>query len=199
MRLPVRRPDTTQSYKPIGRRKLKAGQIWQKTSSLYSDKAYPDLDNNARKTLALNAYLGLLDNPQVSFGVKQRTPANLDAAIAATLELESYLSHKAIVSSVKEESTDNGQVGAVSVSNDKLVTLVEKLIKRVEKLEVGRFDGIGKQLTRRGCQENGGARQGWRENELNTPKYRGIICWNCGKRGHITRLCKSPGKKLQEN
>ena len=167
---------------------------------LYSDKAYPDLDNNARETLALNAYLGLLDNPQVELGVKQRTPANLDAAIAATLELESYLSHKAVVSSVKEEeSTDNGQVGAVSVSNDKLFTLVEKLIKRVEKLEVGRSDGIDKKLTRRGCQEHGGARQGWRENELNTPTYRGIIYWNCGKRGHIARLCKSSGKKLQEN
>ena len=135
----------------------------------------------------------------MAFGVKQRTPANLDAAIAATLELESYLSHKAVVPSVKEESTDNGQVGAVSVSNDKLVTLVERLIKRVKKLEVGRSDGIGKQLTRRGCQENGGARQGWRKNELNTPTYRRIICCNCGKRGHIARLCKSPGKKLQEN
>ena len=55
----------------------------------------------------------------MAFRVKQRTPANLDTAIAATLELESYLSHKAVVSSVKEEeSTDNGQVGAASVSND---------------------------------------------------------------------------------
>ena len=134
---------------------------------LYSYKAYPELDNNAREIFALNAYLGLLDNPQVAFGVKQRTPANLDAAIAATLELESYLSHEAVVSSVKEEeSTDSGQIGAVSVSYSKLVTLVEKLINRVEKLEVGRSDSIGKQLTRRGCQENGGAWQGWRENEL---------------------------------
>ena len=90
----------------------------------------------------------------MAFGVKQRTPANLDAAIAATLELESYLSHKAVISSVKEEeSTDNGQVGAVSISNDRLVTLVEKLIKRVEKLEVGRSAGIDKLLIRRGCQE----------------------------------------------
>ena len=130
---------------------------------LYSDKSYPDLDNNASETLTLNAYLGLLDNPQVTFGVKQRKPANMDAAIAATLELESYLSHKTVVSSVKEEeSTDNGQVGAVSVSNDMLVALVEKLIERVEKLEVGRSDDIGKQLTRRGCQEIGGARQGWK-------------------------------------
>ena len=29
------------------------------------------------------------------FGTKQRSPANLDATIAATIELEYYLSHKA--------------------------------------------------------------------------------------------------------
>ena len=47
---------------------------------------------------------------------------NLDAVIAATLELESYLGNKAVDSSVKEEeSTDNGQIGAVGVSNDKLL------------------------------------------------------------------------------
>ena len=76
------------------------------------------------------------------FGVKQSTPTNLDAAIAATLDLETYQNHKAVLSSVKEEeSTDNGQIGAVSVPNDKLVTLVEKLINREEKLELGRSEG----------------------------------------------------------
>ncbi len=38
-----------------------------------ADKAYPDLDNKARETLALNAYLAQLDNPQIAFGVRQRT------------------------------------------------------------------------------------------------------------------------------
>ena len=95
------------------------------------DKAYPNLEDKAREILALSTYLGLLDNPSVAFEVKQRIHGNLEASIAATLELESYLSHKAVVSSVKEdESTDNGQIGAVSIS-DKLLTLVEKLIKRV--------------------------------------------------------------------
>ena len=132
----------------------------------------------------------------MAFEVKQRIPADLNAAIATTIELESYLSHNTIVSSIKgEESTEIGQIGAVSVSNDKLVTLVEKLTYRLEKLEVGRSEGIGKQFTRRGCQENDGARQGWRENELYTPTYRGIICWNCGKRGYIARLRKSSTKK----
>ena len=134
----------------------------------------------------------------MAFEVKQRIPANLNAAIAPTIELETYLSHNAIVSSIKgEESTEIGQIGAVSVSNGKLVTLVEKLTYRLEKLEVGRSKGIGKQFTRRGCQENDGARQGWRENELYTT-YRGIICWNCGKRGYIARLRKSSTKKHQK-
>ena len=70
--------------------------------------------------------------------MKQRIPTDLAAVITATLEMECYLSHKAVVSNVKEEeSTNIGQIGAVSVSNDKLVTLVEKPIIRIENLEVG--------------------------------------------------------------
>ena len=93
----------------------------KKKSESWADLAedfhlYSDLEDNSRETLALNDYLGLLDNPQVVFGVKQRTPANMDAAIAAILELETYVSHKAVVSSVKEEeNTDSGQIGAVNI------------------------------------------------------------------------------------
>ena len=32
-----------------------------------------------------------LEQPQVAFGAKQRTPYPLDAAVTVTLELESYL------------------------------------------------------------------------------------------------------------
>ncbi len=147
-----------------------------------ADKAYPDLDNKSRETLALNAYLAQLDNPQIAFGVRQRTPANLDAAVSATLELESYLSPRATVANVtgaelKEEAT-TGQVGAVSpsISDPKLVTLVEKLIDRVEKLEASsqphkRFSG------RRDVSD------------------REIVCWNCGKTGHVSRVCATPPKR----
>ena len=108
MSLPAKRPDTRQSYKPIGRRKLRAGQIWR----CKGDTLPQCLPRTSGQPLS-----GI-------FGVKQRTPANLDTAIAATLKLEFYLSQKAALSSVKEEeSTDYGQIGAVSVSNHKLVTL----------------------------------------------------------------------------
>ena len=183
----------------LGRRKLRAGQAWQKTSSCIQTRCTLTWKIMQGRHSALNANLGLLDNPQVAFGVKQGTPANLDAAIAATLELESYLSHKAVFFSVKEEKiTESEQIEAISVSNYKLVTLVDKLINTVEKFEAGSSEGIGKLFTRTGCQENGGVRQGWRENGLNTTTYRGIICWNCGKGRHIARWCKSRRKKLQE-
>ena len=35
-----------------------------------ADKAYPDLEERARERLALNTYLSLVDNPQVTFAVK---------------------------------------------------------------------------------------------------------------------------------
>ena len=56
-----------------------------------SDRAYPDFEDKAREGLALNQFLSQIDNPQVAFGVKQKRPGNIDEAVAATLELESYL------------------------------------------------------------------------------------------------------------
>ena len=54
------------------------------------DKAYLDLQQEAREYLALTSYLGQLSDPQVSFGVRQRRPKSVDEAVAATLELEAY-------------------------------------------------------------------------------------------------------------
>ena len=150
----------------------------------------------------MNAYLGLLDNPQVAFGVKQKTPETIDAAIAATLELESYLTPcKVPVSSIMEE--DPQPVGAVSYSkssNDKLVTLVEKLVDRVEKLEVNNYQvHTGGRAPWRGRQ---GATN-WQEEKsigaYNTPTRRDITCWNCGRKGHVSRQCRSPRKQQPEN
>jgi len=55
------------------------------------DKAYPSLDDEATQQLALQQYLPQLDNDQEAFGVKQRKPRTIEAAVSATLELESYL------------------------------------------------------------------------------------------------------------
>ena len=56
-----------------------------------ADKAYPDLEEAARQQLALQHYLGQIENPQIAFGVKQRRPKTVEETVGATLELESYL------------------------------------------------------------------------------------------------------------
>ena len=51
------------------------------------EKAYPKLQVEAQRLLALNHFLANIDNPQLAFGVRQRAPTTLDEAVAAVLEL----------------------------------------------------------------------------------------------------------------
>ena len=76
-----------------------------------ADKAYSDLQEEARERIALNHFLEHLDNLQVAFNVKQRSPKNLADAASATIELESYLSPKASHVAIAEE----GQKGVAEV------------------------------------------------------------------------------------
>ena len=58
---------------------------------MLADKAYPDLGDKAKEQIALNHYLGQIEQTQVAFSVKQKRPKTLDEAVSATLEMESYL------------------------------------------------------------------------------------------------------------
>ena len=55
------------------------------------NKTFPNLQEEAREQLAMSIYLDQLRDPRVSFGVKQWRPCKLSKAVAATIELESYL------------------------------------------------------------------------------------------------------------
>ena len=55
------------------------------------NKTFPNLQEEAREQLAMSIYLDQLRDPRVSFGVKQWRPCKLSEAVAATIELESYL------------------------------------------------------------------------------------------------------------
>ena len=56
-----------------------------------ANKAFPQLQTDAKEQLALNHYLGQITDHQIAFNVKQKRPRTLDEAVSATLELESYL------------------------------------------------------------------------------------------------------------
>ena len=79
------------------------------------EKAYPMLQAEAQELLALNRFLSEISDVQLAFGVRQRVPTTLDAAVAATLELETYL-HKSspFVASVNAKSTGDDVVIAAS-------------------------------------------------------------------------------------
>ena len=58
------------------------------------DKAFPQLQGEAREQIELTHYLAQIDNPQLAFSVKQQKPNSLDAVVSTTLEMEFYLPQK---------------------------------------------------------------------------------------------------------
>ena len=160
------------------------------------DKAYPSLDDDAPHQLALQRYLLQLDNEQVAFSVKQRKPKTIEAAVGATLKLESYLvnSKQGIVAAVQPDSTQT------------LLEMMEKLMACVEKLENSRLpqrpsvmelpyevDRGQKQRVTESQQQDGevvvmdkGQRQ------------KSVICFRCGQQGHFAWGCTQPRKRSDQ-
>ena len=81
--------------------------------------------------MALTRYLSQIDNVQVAFSVKQQKPTTFDAAVSATLEMESYLGPKLEVA-VVEEHTDTV---AAAMPDEATGTVMKKLLERMERLE----------------------------------------------------------------
>ena len=139
-----------------------------------ADKAYSDLEEKARERLALTQYLAHIENPQIAFGVRQKRPETVDAAVTATIELESYLG-----------STSGAQKGNIATTAaagpETLAEALKVLNDRLQKLEVlvvnkAESSSAGK-LILQGTTQGRGA-------EKKRP-----TCWHCGRKGHIARNC----------
>ena len=127
-----------------------------------ADKAYPELQPEARVVLALQSYLSQLDQPQVAFSVKQRRPKGLDEAVASTLEMESYAPPAAkpvaAVQSDNDTTGDKGEeVPVATVDSKKFVSLMEKLMDRVDLLEKNQQAASVEGRTRRRTTPGGAA------------------------------------------
>ena len=66
------------------------------------NKAFANLQEEVREQLAMSKYLDHLRDPQVSFDIKQRRPRKLSEAVAATIQLESYLPRTNQVSQISK-------------------------------------------------------------------------------------------------
>ena len=146
-----------------------------------ADKGFPELQDEAREQLSLQIYLQQLEPSQVAFSVKQKRPKTLDEAVAATIEMESYLPRAAQTTiAACEEEDEKATVAPVSYATSRLAGLVERLVERVESLELA---------TKRNQQQQGmGYPSGRVDRRRESREFR-RACWHCGQQGHFARRC----------
>eukprot|EP00731_Ephydatia_muelleri_P023001 Em0015g584a len=99
------------------------------------DKAYPDLEDNAKEQLALNHFVSQIENCQVAFSVRQKRPKTVDEAVSATLEMEAYIDAKTISSVVEVEDVTTDPLAVNGVTSS-MANLMKQCIDRLEKLEM---------------------------------------------------------------
>ena len=68
----------------------------------------------------------------MAFAVRQKQPENLDDAVTATLEMESYVNQTGVKEAVAGVQEETVVAAAGSQSDNRLLSLMEKLIDRVE-------------------------------------------------------------------
>ena len=76
-------------------RRRKVGETWGEVADdlrILADKAFPELNDQAKGQLTLDCFLSLLDNPKVAFAVRQQRPNTLENTVTCTLEIKTYLS-----------------------------------------------------------------------------------------------------------
>ena len=154
-----------------------------------ADKAYPDLEEAARERLALNQFLGELDKPQVAFGVRQGRPKSLDEAVSLTIELESYIGF----SHGKPARVNFSQVDAELPNASASTTVAEE--QECSGVLAVTLQSINERLQRLELRLKNSEAITEREEQREPRKPR---CWNCGKRGHIARLCRSRDSTQQQ-
>ncbi|KAL5502521.1 hypothetical protein EMCRGX_G009314 [Ephydatia muelleri] len=91
-----------------------------------SDKAYPELAENACERLALNQFLEQIENSQVAFSVKQKRLRNVEEAAAAEQKPETH--HTVPAEPVSAVTSQDGR--------DSLTATMKSLCERLQRVEV---------------------------------------------------------------
>ena len=150
-----------------------------------AEMALPELDDKAKELLALERYLGELDNSQVAFAVRQQEPKTVDEAVTATLEIQSYLRpglRQELNASAVAEEAEGHSISVTSSSGSGQDAVVEMLKTLTERLEtsLGETAAGKKPMRTTGTGGGGGSKR--------------IVCYRCGQVGHIAKNCAAEGK-----
>ena len=180
-----------------------------------ADRAYNDLQEEAKEKLSLNRYLDQIADSQVSFGVKQSRPKTLDDAVTATLELESYKNSKPSGIKVAQVQSDissmytgeeEATVGAIGPPENKQSTegLLKAVLQRLERLENNqRLPGGQINAKKMPAGHEPRRTQSNQEKPNHSPNTPGaqiptpVICRKCKKEGHYARGCAAKASPRQ--
>jgi hypothetical protein len=180
----------TKRFEPECRKELYVAEFQRRTKRRSEDwaayaedlrtlveKAYPALQTEAQELLALNHFLAQIENVHVAFGVRQKAPTTLDAAVATTLELETYLQPKIPTAPIAQVEEQYDVIAAARYEKGGAQDLMRKLLERMERMEAKLSDVV--------TGEEGGSqgRDSW------SPIARTLTCYNCREEGHIARNC----------
>ena len=180
-----------------------------------ADRAHADLEEAAREKLSLTRYLDQIADPQVSFGVKQSRPRNLDEAVAATLELESFKNIKPVVKvaqaqpnvQLEEPHADSSTrvIGAVGPpmnqkTRETSEELLQAVLARLDRLESSLpkpRESLSQRREQRSLQNAQQNREtgGTRCHSGSQPEK--IICRKCRREGHYARGCATKTSQRQ--
>ena len=164
-----------------------------------TERAYPDLQDEAKEQIALTHYLAQLTNSQVAFNVKQSRPKTIDDALTATLETEAYVQPArsttvSVVDTDKDTDAD-AEVNISATNSDSskgppVLSMMKEILERMNRLEA-RFEQNEGRYDERSSPGNSRPRSGSGSSQYH--RRQPIICRKCKKEGHYARGCAAPG------
>ena len=151
-----------------------------------ADRAFPQLNTEAKQLLALQQFMSQVDNPQVAFSVKQRHPTTVEQAVMMTLELESFLGPKQRVARLEEVPVDHV---STKQQQDSLLQAMADILGRLEKLEAQTQGPPLYASTPRYSEKSRGQKTSVGAQDTKPKPSGPIICHKCHKEGHYAQGC----------
>ena len=160
--------------------------------------AYPELPREVRERLAKGHFLDAINDSEIRAGIFRSRPATLDDAIRAALETECFLQTEQSREKIRPNRYTRNLAGTEKMTeemsacarglNEVRATLAE-LMGTVKSLQKNQLRNNGQETSDPSKQQN--------------LTNRDIICFVCGKAGHIARQCAARGieqpQKVQLN